>query len=189
MYSCTCLDSCTNTTVCNHIHLVHMQRSLSCKNTSETTQTDLDYFRRVSSACPTNSSSNSKDHLLIRIENRATSILSQCINCDDTNCLEKVCNRLEEVRVYLLENSKYSKKQKSSTEKYETQRHYYSTRKTRNVPEKSITKPSSDGIQATQLTLESTQIHVPYASNKMIAMIRRKWLIGYLAISVRYGSI
>ena len=161
MYSCTCLDSCTNTTVCKHIHLVHMQISSSnIRNEPENTQTDLEYFKRVSSVFPTTASPNSKDYTFRKIENRLASILSQCSNCDDVSCLEKICNTLEDVQVYLMENSKYPKKRKSSFQKYQTQRYFYSTRKTRIVPEKLITKPSSDEKQATQLKLESTQTDI-----------------------------
>ena len=36
MYACTCLDACTNTTVCKHMHLVHMHEEAKDDDFSKT---------------------------------------------------------------------------------------------------------------------------------------------------------
>ena len=130
MYSCTCLDSCTNTTVYKHIHLVHMQTKTITAAKPEV-PTDLDYFAKVSNVLPAANPMNTRDSLLKKIENRLSSILSQCRSCEDTSCLESVCNRLEVTQQYLLEHSTYPKKRKSSVQRYETQKRFYSTKKRR----------------------------------------------------------
>ena len=49
MYSCTCLDACTNTTVCKHMHLVHMQNRPQRVTQRISSNTEsLAYYSKVS---------------------------------------------------------------------------------------------------------------------------------------------
>ena len=90
MYTCTCLDACTNTTVCKHMHLIHMQ-SQSVSGTSLTsTTTDLEYYGRISATpFPVLSSQPASDTVIKRIEKRITDILFQCHSCKDIDILDQ----------------------------------------------------------------------------------------------------
>ena len=84
MYTCTCLDACINTTVCKHMHLIHMQKPQEGSNPSNTDRSDkLEYFRRVTAPeMGTN---------IPTVQNkRAANILVMCNSCKDTASLENI---------------------------------------------------------------------------------------------------
>ena len=71
MYTCTCLDACTNTTACKHMHLIHMQSQSVCGTSLTSSTTDLEYYSRISaSPIPVLSSQPASDTVIKKIEKK-----------------------------------------------------------------------------------------------------------------------
>ena len=134
VYACTCLDACTNTTVCKHMHLVHMHEETKDDDSSktDTAAADLEYYRRVTLPTVT-STSTSRNTLVKNIKERITHLLSKCNNCYDINVLENTYTNLGTVlNNFNSPNNNYSsriKKNKVSHLNSTTQQKFYSTQK------------------------------------------------------------
>ena len=130
MYTCTCLDACINTTVCKHMHLIHMRQPQR-----ELQQADLDrekkmeYFMRIttpqlSSHIPT------VPHLLQKIHQRVTDMLTMCNYCNDTETLQKIYHHLGSA-LGEFGTTKSTLKRKPSHQNSKIQPRYYSIQKKR----------------------------------------------------------
>ena len=160
LYSCTCLDACTNSTVCKHIHFVQMKNAEpeSNRNTSavmsQKMDCDLEYFQRVSLFdFPVENATSTRDALLTQINARLTSITSVCNNIDDVTCLKTVYGALGDVLGTCI-TSKPKQKKKNI---YEIQRQFHSTWKKRKLSTKLLGKPSIDEVKSCELDFNSTE--------------------------------
>ena len=139
LYSCTCIDSYTNNTVCKHIHLIQMKASetdIDISGSSSMTismESDLEYYQRVTSfGFPTEKKSLSgsvsdKSTLVKKINSRLSNISSICNQIDDTDCLESIYIALEGV----LDKANLpgsTRKRTASNKNSEIQTRYYTTK-------------------------------------------------------------
>ena len=171
MYTCTCLDACT--TVCKHMHLIHM-----CQPQRELHQADLDrekeieYFMRIttpqlSSHIPT------VPLLLEKIHQRVTDMLTMCNYCNDTETLQKIYHHLGSA-LGELGTTKITLKCKPSHQNSKIQPRYYSTQKRRKLTSQSVSKPTEIEVTSSQARLKILrQIYVEYASQKMIVAVEK----------------
>ena len=116
MYACTCLDACTNTTVCKHLHLVHMHEETKDDDSlkTDTATADLEYYTRVTLPTVT-STSTSRNTLVENIKERITHLLSKCNNCYDINVLKNTYTNLGTVlNNFSSPNNNYSSSIKST---------------------------------------------------------------------------
>ena len=133
MYSCTCLDACTNTTVCKHMHLVHIQiQPKGCTHVSSST-ISLQYYSKTSpTSFPATPSPVSRYNILKRIEKRINDISNRCSDCTDTGILENIYHHLGTALGQLSDETggiSSSRKRKPSHMKSETQPRFYSTKR------------------------------------------------------------
>ena len=171
MYSCTCLDACTNTTVCKHMHLVHMQNRPQRVTQRISSNTEsLAYYSKVSiTSSPVTPPPLSRDLILNRIHKRITDISIRCSDCTDTSILENIYQHLGTALGQFSDtkNDQLSgnRKRKPSHMKSETQPRYFSTRKKRKISEKLLMKPSHDEIQSSQAMLQGTETEICFTED------------------------
>ena len=169
-YTCTCLDACTNTTVCKHIHLVHMREKTIDSTVNHVATADLRYYSTITAPLSISESQEgppklppSRDVLLSNLQKTTTDILTQCSKCCDTNAIERAYNTLE----YVLKDLTYchsglstNRKRKASQMKNSIQPRFFSTRKKRKVPTTVLDKPSYDNVDKIQTVLEATETEI-----------------------------
>ena len=159
MYTCTCIDACTNTTVCKHMHLIHMQLPTNlhmCNPQSNfTTQNDLDYYKKISLPSQLTKITTQRQN----IQQKASDIWQLSNVCEESNTLDKVHHYLESALAELKkENIKI--KRKPSHENSKIQRRYYSTTKKRKLMTETLNKPSIEEAQLSQQELQMTETEV-----------------------------
>ncbi len=101
IYSCTCLDACTNNSVCKHIHLVAMKYFKADTNTSlgiaqtESKDDGLKYFQKIiASNIFSTKIICTKEDLLKKLHYRLASITDAVNNTDSIKCLQAVYDSL-----------------------------------------------------------------------------------------------
>ena len=97
MYTCTCIDACINTTVCRHMHLVHMRKvpHQLCNQHDMDRSHKLEYSKKVT-APELATNSPTMPQFLERINKRAADLLSMCTVCKDTDVLQRIYQHLGE---------------------------------------------------------------------------------------------
>ena len=159
MYTCTCLDACINTTVCKHMHLIHMQKPQEGSNPSNTDRSDkLEYFRRVT-APEMGTNIPTVQQYMEKINKRAANILVMCNSCKDTATLENIYQHLG-LAMDELSGTKSLLKRKASNEHSKTQPRYYSTHKKRKIATQSVSKPTDHEVTSSQMKLTNTETEI-----------------------------
>ena len=164
MYTCTCLDACVNTTVCKHMHLIHMQQpqELSIQTTPTNKETLFtEYYCKVATKYA--HSSIPTLHLLRqRIEKRASDIMSLCDMCEDGKILQKVYDHFASVlgELHKQSSNAQERKRKPSHQISSIQPRFFSTHKKRKTDSTSLMKPCHDDILVSQETLCRTEAEV-----------------------------
>ena len=131
MYSCTCLDACTNSTVCKHIHLLQMNnaRPHMDKNDVEkqyNQECNLDYYQNVSSFEFPFTKPSTIAALLNQIKTRLA-IASISDNSNNIECLKSVYDDIGHVLTRVIPSSPTRKRKPSKTNS-KIQRRFYSTK-------------------------------------------------------------
>ena len=165
IYSCTCLDAYTNTTVCKHMHLVHMKnKPNNIMDTSAPETQQLDYIESAATiSFPLSVVQSGSNLQMKQIEKRIADIQDHCNDCKDTKTLEKVYHLLGTILEQFLHDTDDSpanarKRKLHMTSK--TQPHFFSTRKKRKTLERAIEKPSHTETQTTQNMLTNIETDV-----------------------------
>ncbi len=162
LYSCTCLDSCTNNSVCKHIHLVSMKNfrdgtddiDISTVAKSHSEVGDLVYFQRITSMEVNSAPANStKEDLIKKINSRLASISTITNNTDSIKCLQSMYNSLGNILAQAIPPTVATNKRKPN-ENSEIQGRYFSTRKKRKMDTKLIEKPSNKEAQSWEHALQ-----------------------------------
>ena len=150
----TCLDACTNTTVCKHMHLIHMQTlhkgNILQSNVTDRTDT-LEYFRRVTAPETAINKSTVPQYILLKINKRAADLLIMCNSCRDIDTLQKIYQHLG-LAINEISTSNCSLKRKASNEHSKTQPRYYSTHKRRKITSQTVTKPTAAKVLSSKQT-------------------------------------
>ena len=106
MYTCSCLDSVTHTTVCKHVHLIHIKEGNRLNNMEDDmTQTSVfankgcsnalksdQYFSQIlRNTSTTNTIQTAKDQATSKLHQ----IQAQVLQCDDMDALKSVIHHLD----------------------------------------------------------------------------------------------
>ena len=145
MYTCTCIDACTNTTVCKHMHLIKMQQPTNetIKN-HENKQNHFKHYIKVMNILTTKPSTVI---LKQKIHKRLHELVISCNNVDNGETLQKIYESLSTALGHVYNESNnpaVGMKRKPSHKNSLTQQHYQSTRKKRKVECKTFNKPASE---------------------------------------------
>ena len=133
------LNACTNTTVCKHIHLVHMREKTIDSTVNHAATADLRYYSTITAPLSLSESQEgppklppSRDVLLSNLQKKHTDILTQCSKCCDTNAIERAYNTLEYVLkdlIYCRSGSSTNRKRKASQMKNSIQPRFFQLEK------------------------------------------------------------
>ena len=190
MYSCTCLDACTNTTVCKHMHLVHMENKPNDMDVSnqEIDQSDFCFNEVETSSIPLSLVKSGVDSMNKKIEHRIMDIQGHCVKC---NTLQKVYSLLGTVLEQFRQDTKSRKRKQPSHMMSKIQPRFFSTRKKRKTLERAINKPSLTETLSTQTRLKTLrQTSVVFVSPKRTRIAKkRKTSTGYHVLYVTCGCI
>ena len=154
MYTCTCIDACTNTTVCKHMHLIQMQQP-----TNETIKNHENKAKSLQTLHQSNEHTNNKTincYLEAKIKKRLHELVISCNNVDNGETLQKIYESLCTALGHVYNESNnpaVGMKRKPSHKNSLTQRHYQSTRKKRKVECKTFNKPSASELSICQENL------------------------------------
>ena len=160
IYSCNCLDACTNTTVCKHMHLIQMQQPIINEQTNLTGNNQLEYYEKVTNVTTpmSNATTSSLRH---KVERTANDILALCDRSENIAKLQEVYECLSSALECLCEEERnILQKRKPSHQKSTTQPRFYSTNKKRKIEVTGLTKPSNDQVMMSQKTLLNTEVTI-----------------------------
>ena len=93
MYTCSYLDSVTHTTVCKHVHLIHIKEGNSLINMEDdmTLKSDQYFSQILRNTSTTNTIQTAKDQATSKLHQ----IQAQVSQCDDMDALKSVIHHLD----------------------------------------------------------------------------------------------
>ncbi len=144
-YTCSCLDACTNNTVCKHIHLVHMYINKDVNNAQirgYDEGCDREHFQRLASYNNSETICIDKIKLLQKIKCRLSQIESLCGSMESTDSLQSVYESLGNISSIALSSDDMPIKKIAANTKSIPQRKFFSTRKKRLDSIRTISKPT-----------------------------------------------
>ena len=161
-YTCTCIDSILHSTVCTHVHLVHMQSAaISPQQSSDNPEiTNYDYFTHVLSHRDSNQTLTSAKNSFLSKLHKLDILASQCKSLDailsGSKHLQAAITVMTTIEMQTSQKSLSVKRKVSPNQNCEHQQKFFSTKKRRtNCNTRStFSKPSSAQLQEVKITLE-----------------------------------
>ena len=151
IYTSTCLDACTNTTVCEHMHLIQMQQPTNTSiQKSENKQNQLKYYIKVTNTSTTSPTTISLKH---------TAIIQTMLKHYKKSIYECLGSALGHVYDEST-NPVVGLKKIPSHQNTFTQRRYQSMRKKKKVECKTFSKPTLNQVFIYQENLSKAEEEV-----------------------------